>query len=141
MHDIGWTHVALTTRDLRKSVAFYEQYADMHAVHERKDDGEKGTRVAWLTDARRAFVLVLIEEPADPGRLSGLTHLGIGCASRELVDQRLARAREEGLHTEGPHDSGYPVGYWAFIRDPDGHNLELSYGQEIGLTLARAGGE
>jgi len=136
MHDLGWTHVALTTSDLRKSAAFYERYADMHLVHERQEE-DTGTRVAWLTDARRVFVLVLIEKPSDPGRLSGLTHLGIGCASREVVDFRLARARDEGLHTEGPHDSGYPVGYWAFIRDPDGHNLELSFGQEVGMTLAR----
>jgi len=35
-------------------------------------------------------------------------------------------------------DSGYPVGYWAFINDPDGHVLEISYGQEIGLTVERS---
>jgi len=29
------------------------------------------------------------------------------------------------------------VGYWAFIADPDGNNLELSFGQEIGVTVAR----
>ena len=29
----------------------------------------------------------------------------------------------------GPIDSGYPLGYWAFLTDPDGHQLELSHGQ------------
>jgi hypothetical protein len=38
----------------------------------------------------------------------------------------------------GPTDSGYPVGYWALLSDPDGHTLELSYGQEVGLTVERA---
>jgi hypothetical protein len=31
------------------------------------------------------------------------------------------------------------VEYWAFMEDPDGHHLELSYGQEVGLTLHAAG--
>ena len=38
----------------------------------------------------------------------------------------------------GPVDSGPPVGYWAYIVDPDGHNLEISYGQEVGLTVEQA---
>jgi hypothetical protein len=29
------------------------------------------------------------------------------------------------------------VGYWAFLQDPDGHTLELSYGQEFGLTVEK----
>jgi hypothetical protein len=32
------------------------------------------------------------------------------------------------------------VGYWAFIEDPDGHNLEISYGQEVGFTVSGSGG-
>ncbi|WP_394824638.1 VOC family protein [Pendulispora albinea] len=135
MHDIGWTHVALTTRDLDRSAEFYERYGGMHRIHER-DDPETGGRVAWMTDARRAFVLVIIQLAGDPGRLSGLTHLGVGCESRDHVDAQCERARREGRVVEGPRDSGYPVGYWAFIRDPDGNNLELSFGQEIGTVLA-----
>ena len=38
----------------------------------------------------------------------------------------------------GPIDSGEPVGYWAFLSDPDGHTLELAFGQEVGLTVAGA---
>jgi hypothetical protein len=45
------------------------------------------------------------------------------------------RARIEGVMIKPPQDSGYPVGYWAFLQDPDGHTLELSYGQEIGQTV------
>ena len=42
---------------------------------------------------------------------------------------------------QGPFDSGPPVGYWAIIPDPDGHNLELSYGQEVGTTVSGAADE
>jgi hypothetical protein len=45
------------------------------------------------------------------------------------------RARAEGRLKSGPSDAGYPVGYWAYIADPDGNNLEVSYGQEIGITV------
>jgi len=44
----------------------------------------------------------------------------------------------EGRTVLGPFDSGPPVGYWAYVVDPDGHNLELSYGQEVGLTVEDA---
>jgi hypothetical protein len=30
------------------------------------------------------------------------------------------------------------VGYWGIIVDPDGHNLELAHGQEVGLTVQRS---
>src|SRR5262249_28041188 len=33
---------------------------------------------------------------------------------------------------------GPAVGYWAFITDPEGKTLELSHGQEVGLTDERA---
>jgi hypothetical protein len=35
-------------------------------------------------------------------------------------------ARAERRLKSGPTDSGYPVGYWAYIADPDGDNLEVS---------------
>jgi len=54
------------------------------------------------------------------------------------VERRCELARREGRTVLGPHDSGPPVGYWAFITDPDGNNLELSYGQEVGLTVEQA---
>ena len=49
-----------------------------------------------------------------------------------------AEARREGRPTRAPIDAGDPVGYTARIADPDGHSLELSFGQEVGLTLEAA---
>jgi predicted lactoylglutathione lyase len=65
-------------------------------------------------------------------------HLGIAVDGRDEVDRRCANARAEGRAVFGPLDSGPPVGYWGYIVDPDGHNLELSYGQEVGLTVQQA---
>jgi catechol 2,3-dioxygenase-like lactoylglutathione lyase family enzyme len=94
--------------------------------------------VVWLGDGTRPFVIVLVEteEVTDP--LRPFAHLGVGCATRDDVDRLCEKARTEGILIGGPNDSGPPVGYWAFLRDPDGHTLELSHGQEVGLAVAEA---
>ncbi len=135
--DVGLTHVALLIRDPEASLAFYGRYAAMEPVHQRRD-ASSGRQVLWLSDRTRPFVVVLIEAEQVEGRLEGFAHLGVGCESRAEVDRLCEVARAEGCLKLGPVDSGAPVGYWAFIEDPDGHNLEISYGQEVGLTVEGA---
>jgi catechol 2,3-dioxygenase-like lactoylglutathione lyase family enzyme len=129
LSDVGLTHVALPVTNLDRSAAFYASYAGMQVVHRR-------TGVVWLSDRTRPFAIVLIEgqEVADP--LRPVAHLGVGCGTREDVDALCRRAREEQVLIAGPFDYGPPVGYWAFLRDPDGHTLEISHGQEVGLAVA-----
>ncbi len=148
MSDVGFTHVALLVGNLDASVAFYAKYARMEIVHQRSDGN---SRVAWVSDRTRPFVIVLIEIPTLVPRpllrwangllrlLVQFEHMGVGCTSRDEVDRLAAAAKAEGLLAKGPTDYGPPVGYWAFITDPDGHTLEVSHGQEVGLTVA--GGE
>lgn len=136
MHDIGFTHVALPVADVDRSIAFYAKYASMQVVH-RRADPRSGHRVVWLSDRTRPFVIVLMEKTRVQPLLSPVAHLGVGCRSREDVDRLADEARREGVLHSGPEDWGEPVGYWAFLRDPDGHTLELSFGQEIGLAVQR----
>ncbi len=135
MHDRGLTHVALTVREIDRSLRFYASYAEMEVVH-RRTDPATGHTVAWISDLTRPFVVVLIEVDDPDQPLGPVSHLGVGVAGREVVDERVTRARAEGHRTLGPHDDGYPVGYWGFIYDPDGHALELSHGQEVGMAVA-----
>jgi catechol 2,3-dioxygenase-like lactoylglutathione lyase family enzyme len=136
MIDIGLTHIALPVSDIERSIDFYSTYAGMHVIH-RRIDTDTGVAVVWLCDRTRPFAIVLIQKESVHPILSPLAHLGVGCKSREYMDALCTRARQEGILLQGPQDSGYPVGYWAFLRDPDGHTLELSYGQEIGLTVEK----
>jgi catechol 2,3-dioxygenase-like lactoylglutathione lyase family enzyme len=134
--DLGLTHIALPVADVDKSIEFYATYARMQTIH-RRIDPATGVTVVWLSDLTRPFAIVLIQTGSVQTVLSPLAHLGVGCKSREDVDTLCEKAKQEGVLIQPPQDSGYPIGYWAFLRDPDGHTLELSYGQEIGLTIEK----
>lgn len=134
MIDVGLTHVALPVSNLEKSIKFYSTYAGMEIVHRRLNTDEN-MGVVWLSDGTRPFVIVLIQTDLVHPILSPIAHLGVGCQSRESMDRLCEEARQEGVLISGPQDAGEPVGYWAYLRDPDGHTLELSHGQQVGITV------
>lgn len=137
MIDRGLTHIALPVSEMDASLDFYERFASLKAVHLRQDE-VTGNRVAWISDGTRPFVVVLIETGRVDHPLVPIAHLGVGCDSREEVDRLVALAHGEGRPVWGPTDSGYPVGYWALISDPDHHTLEVAHGQEVALTVEGA---
>jgi hypothetical protein len=103
-----------------------------------------------VSDRTRPFVIVLIEVPSAVPRpllrlgnalarmLAPFEHMGVGCASRDEMDRLCEQAKADGCLSRSPKDAGPPVGYWAFLTDPDRHTLELSYGQQVGLTVDHA---
>jgi lactoylglutathione lyase len=131
MSDVGLTHVALAVHSLDESVAFYAAYAGMRVVHRRHG-------VVWLADGTRPFAVVLIEG-VQVKPLVSPAHLGVGVASRREVDRLCDIARRNNCLLREPEDSGPPVGYWALLRDPDGHTLEIAHGQDVGLAVAAGG--
>ena len=125
------THVALGVRSLDRTIAFYRKHVRLHVVHERNDGG---MRVVWLAEREMdaEFVLVLFEVPRDSGEKSGaLQHLGYAVASRDEVDAAAAAARADGVLRIEPTDAGPIVGYFCIVEDPDGNQVEFSYGQPI----------
>ncbi|QLE48673.1 VOC family protein [Nostoc sp. C057] len=137
MSDLGFTHIALAVSDVDASISFYAKYAQMTVVHHRIDQATQSD-VAWISDLTRPFVIVLIKAAKVEGALSPQSHLGVAYQNREEIDRLCNEARAEGILLDGPNDWGFPVGYWAYIRDPDGHTLEISYGQEINFTVEQA---
>lgn len=135
--DLGLSHVALVVRDLDASIAFYREFADLQLIHRRAAGGEV-EEVAWLADGLRPFALVLVgSSRLHDTPLGPFGHLGIACASPELVHRRAAEAGRRGILRSAPRESGPPVGLWTYIADPDGNTLELSFGQEIAVTVAQ----
>src|SRR5262245_48697055 len=137
MSDRGLTHIALPVSNLDTSIAFYEHYAQLRVAQQRTDT-VGGVKAAWLSERTRPFLLVLIEACTVDHALLPFAHLRVGWSSREEVDRLCHQARGEGCLRSGPTDSGYPVGCWAFLADPDEHARELSFGQEIALTATPA---
>ena len=91
-----------------------------------------------MSDQTRPFVIVLSERSQVAHLLVPPAHLGVAGESRDEVERLCALARGEGRLINGPRDAGPPIGYLASMRDPDGHTLEVSFGQEVGLTIQQA---
>ncbi len=131
--DLGLTHIGLMVKDVDASIDFYSRYAGMEVIHRRDDTSGP---VVWISDLHHPFAVVLIQVEEVTASLGGYNHIGVGAASRDEVDRAGTMATEEGRLIYGPMDDGDPVGYWVFIRDPDGHMLQISYGQEVGKAVA-----
>ncbi len=133
--DLGFTHVALKCSDLERTARFYQRYAAMEVVHAREEDG---VRVAWLADGTRPFCIVFLQDGAVGAPLGPFAHLGVALESQAAVDRLIDAALAEGITVKGPFDYPPPVGYGAFLLDPDGHTLEISYGQTVAYTVKQA---
>ena len=138
MPDIGFTHVALPVTDLQASVSFYERFTDLRVVHRRAQASDAHREIAWLSDLMRPFVLVLAEESSVGHPLGPFAHLGFACSSAQEVDRLCALGRIDGCLQAEPRDTSGPAGYLGFLLDPDGHTVELTFGQEIGLAVNAA---
>ena len=125
------THVATRSRDVARSVEFYRRFVGLHVVHDRMDGD---VRVVWLSEQAEEpdFVLVLFEVHHDPPPApSTLQHLGFAVGSREEVDAAAEAGRQAGILVVPPVYAGPVVGYFCIVSDPDGNQVEFSYGQPI----------
>ena len=126
------THIALHVRDLEPCIAFYQSYAGLRLIHDRRSDGK---RVVWLSEQGKETSFILVLLPGGPGRNQDpedFSHLGFALESRAAVDAIADRARADGILEWEPRQEPYPVGYYCGVRDPDGNFVEFSYGQPLG---------
>ncbi len=130
---LRWTHITVTVSDLDRAVEFYAQWCKLSVLRDRRSDG--GSTV-WLgyappPDELPQFVLVLLRGAVT----QRLDHFGFQCDTRAEVESIAAEAERLGILAEPLTDLGGVVGYFAVIRDPDGHLIEFTHGQPLaGLT-------
>jgi catechol 2,3-dioxygenase-like lactoylglutathione lyase family enzyme len=124
------THIALGVADIDRTIAFYRKHVGLRVVHERNDGG---MRVVWLGEDEPDvdFVLVLLPTGSSSAAGGNLLHLGFAVGSREEVDAAAAAARADGILAAEPVYGGPIVGYFCIVADPDGNQVEFSYGQPI----------
>jgi len=144
---VSLSHLAIPVLDVERSIAFYEKYLQMKVVKRRENPVD-----VWLADGIRPFQLVLLAadkaDLKDAGR-SGPTdyrnaklahpivasaHIGFTCSSCSEVKRLAEMAKAEGILEHGPCEEGWPGGYCAYITDPSGHSVEISYNQEAGYN-------
>jgi glyoxylase I family protein len=90
---------------------------------------ERGERVVYLGGS--GGVHFSLRQAQAPGRYDrcriGIHHVAFQAPSREIVDERLRWARNQGVEIENdPKEYDYRPGYYAgFFYDPDGIKLEI----------------
>lgn len=124
-----FTHVTFKVSNFERSITFYRDLCDMVVVRDRRLEGGQ---TVWLgpkgSNAERPPFVFVIEEGQVTDRLD---HLAFQCDSRADLDAKAEQARAVGaLHTP-PKDVGGSIGAYTLLRDPDGHLIELTYGQPI----------
>lgn len=124
-----WTHITINCSDINASVEFYTSICGLTIVRDRRQEGRHNV---WLgpptaKDADPSFVLVMVQDKVK----ARVDHLGFQCDSREEVDRVAERAREQNILVDSPLDVGGVVGYFATLRDPDGHLVEFTFGQPL----------
>jgi len=124
-----WTHITINASDLDRSVEFYTSQCGLSIVRDRRVEGRHNVWLGPPTPAGEdpIFVLVIVQDEVK----ERLDHFGFQCETRADVDRIAAEAEQQGTLVEPPTDVGGVVGYFAMVRDPDGHIVEFTFGQPL----------
>jgi catechol 2,3-dioxygenase-like lactoylglutathione lyase family enzyme len=139
----GVHHLALTTDDMKATVAFYTEVLGMPIVHAMKVPPGLGTGPLnrgnppfenirhYLFDMGNDSILAFFEIPkgakkrADRNDVAGLQHLAMA-ASAEAAAQIMERLHAHGVACNGPVES-IPGLQSLYFEDPNGIRLELAW--------------
>jgi catechol 2,3-dioxygenase-like lactoylglutathione lyase family enzyme len=124
-----WTHITINCSNIDASVEFYTSLCGLSIVRDRRAEGRHNVWLGPPTPKGEdpVFVLVIVQDEVK----NRLDHFGFQCESREEVDRIAELARQQNILAEPPVDIGGVVGYFAMVRDPDGHIVEFTAGQPL----------
>ncbi len=74
--------------------------------------------------------LILVEGAGLESPIGPYGHVGVSCMTRDEYLALLAKAQARNLLERGPNVQPWPIAEWFSILDPDGHRLEISFGQD-----------
>lgn len=127
----GLSHIAIWTKDLERSKAFYTRYFNGTA-NNKYVNSAKGFASYFITfgcgpQLELMFKTGIEEGKNDPGKeYIGLAHIAFSFGSREKVNEMTELFRTEGCIILGePRQTGDGF-YESVIADPDGNRIEIT---------------
>lgn len=113
----GLSHIALAVADPERALAFYRS---VFGVREYFRDA---STIQALGPGRHD-VLAFERRAADAGSAGGIIHFGFRLIRPEDIDAAVAAVEAAGgtISSRGEFAPGLP---YAFVRDPDGHEIEI----------------
>jgi lactoylglutathione lyase len=132
----GVSHVALYVHDLDRSRAFYKDFLGFAEAPYVKKNRDGSVHLIWIK-INDTQTLELFQEPQDrAGNPDRLYHLGLVTDDAEGMRQYLA-ARGVKVPDQTPLGSTRNKNY--FIKDPDGHIIEMVQYMPDGATMKDKG--
>jgi catechol 2,3-dioxygenase-like lactoylglutathione lyase family enzyme len=113
----GLTHVALSVRDVKQSLKFYQQVLGVVPVYEEDDS------IQAQTPGTRD-VLVFERDPEHAGKSGGVAHFGFRLVKPIAVSAIARKVQRAGgkVLRKGEFAPGLP---YVFFTDPDGYEVEV----------------
>jgi len=114
-------HTAFAVNDIDASLAFYEKLGLKESFRLHRDDGR--LMLVYLHIAGDRFLELFPNGPSpETGRTQSFRHI---CLATDDIHAEVAQLNAAGVTIERPIKEGLDFNLQAWIRDPDGNDIEL----------------
>ena len=115
----GLTHVALAVQDPQRSLEFYQQVFGVKEYY-------RDATTIQVQGQGPHDVLAFERQPKMAGSPGGIIHFGFRLVQPQDIDAAVAAVKIAGgtVTSQGEFAPGVP---YAFVRDPDGYEIEIWY--------------
>ena len=116
----GLTHLAVTVKDIKRTLQFYQQVFEMEVMYQEKN-------MIQLTTPGCHDILVFEEKPRlRSGDSGGIAHFGFRLRDANDISEMYQRIIRAGgvVIEKGEFVPGSP---YIFFKDPDGYTVEIWY--------------